>query len=348
MENSTDIPPFEFSDMIQRTIVASLILIISLVGIIGNSLVILAVLLSKKLRTTTNAFVVNLSIADLLTCLVIPWDAVALLGKDGLPVGEWICSIVAAVIFTTVGCSICTLASIATNRLLLITRPTATYRRIYTPKKIAVWLVVIWLVPLLTTTIPPLLNVGALGFNQQFHFCGSIHTHPNYNAFNLIISAVLYPIPCFVIVVSYSLIWIHLHRQAKKLTKRPVSSSPISVSAIANNQDAIPMDQLPVPAATSNANRSPGTSRQTEVTKNMLYVVCGFGLCTTPYSVNLFADDNSPLIPYTTVIVLLNSCINPLIYATKHRDFKTVFGCILRRRWVLIPNPSNFLKALTR
>ncbi|XP_022079999.1 melatonin receptor type 1B-A-like [Acanthaster planci] len=353
MDNSTGRPPFEFSDLTQRAIVATLILIISLIGIAGNSLVILAVLLSTKLRTATNAFVVNLSVADFLTCLVIPWDAVALLSEDdGMLVGEWVCSVVGATIFTTVGCSIYTLASIGLNRFLLITRSTGTYRKIYTPRKIGVWLLVIWLVPLLTCTIPPLLNVGALGFNKQFRFCGSINTHPRYNTYNLIISTVLYPIPFAVIIVSYSLIWIHLRRQAKKLVtsphQRPVTPPPSSVSALSSQKDEIPMSQLPVGVATTNASPPPRKNRQTEVTKNMLYVVCGFGVCLTPYSINLFVNGHSPLIPYTTVIVLLNHCINPLIYATKHRDFKKVFGCIARCQWVLIPNPSNILKALTR
>ncbi|XP_022080001.1 protein trapped in endoderm-1-like [Acanthaster planci] len=243
MDNSTESPLFEFDNLAQRAILATLILIISLIGIAGNSLVILAVLLSTKLRTATNVFVVNLSVADLMTCLVIPWDAVALLSQqEGMPIGEWVCSVVATVIFTTVGCSILTLASISLNRLLLITRSTSTYRKIYTPQKIAIWLVVIWLVPFLTTNIPPLENVGALGFNKQFHLCGSINAHPLHNTYNLIISAILYPIPFAVIIVSYSLIWIHLHRQAKKLAiiSPPVTSPPSSVSTLHSHQYAIP------------------------------------------------------------------------------------------------------------
>ena len=86
--------PFEFSDYKQRVIVAVLYLMVVVLGIFGNTLVILAVLLSKKLRTATNAFVVSLSVADLLTCLGLPWDAAATLGRDGPPFGEWGCSVV--------------------------------------------------------------------------------------------------------------------------------------------------------------------------------------------------------------------------------------------------------------
>ena len=76
-------------------------------------------------------------------------------------------------------------------------------------------------------------------------------------------------------------------------------------------------------------------------------VFCAFVLCLAPYAVNLclYTYTNSPQsILYTVAVVLSNSCINPLIYATKHRDFQTVFRCIVRRRWDDIPQPSDFLK----
>ena len=67
----------------ERVFGAIIVIIVSVVGIFGNSMIILSVIISKKLRTSTNAFVVNLGVADLLTCLFLPWFAVALLGQNG-------------------------------------------------------------------------------------------------------------------------------------------------------------------------------------------------------------------------------------------------------------------------
>ncbi|XP_038044396.1 G-protein coupled receptor moody-like [Patiria miniata] len=342
--NSTGSPPYEFTDYTQRAIVGTLYLIVSLTGLIGNSLVILAVILSKKLRTTTNAFVVNLSIADLLTCLVIPWDAVALLGKDGLPVGEWICSVVAVVQFTTVGCSIFTLASIGLNRWLLITRPGASYRNIFKTKKIAVWLVLTWLVPLLVTIIPPLADVGAVGYNARYRFCGSVTSHPSYNTYNIIIGSVLYPTP-FVVIICYVLIWRHVYRHSKRLR----NPNP-SVQFTSSSSCPQPQSQLPQTTVTSTA-RSQASSflrYQTDITKNMFYIVCAFIVCLGPFAICPSFEACDPAVPYTAAILFANSCINPLIYATKHRDFKTVFGCIVRCHWDSIPESSDFLKRLQR
>ncbi|XP_038044716.1 G-protein coupled receptor moody-like [Patiria miniata] len=359
VHNTTEIPPeFEFSDYNQRVVVAVLYLIASVLGIIGNSLVIFAVILSRKLRTTTNAFVVNLSVADLLTSLVIPWDAVELLGKDGQPINAWICSVVAVLQYTTVGCSMYTLASVGLNRLLLITRPATVYRIIDTPRKITVWLVVTWLVPLLIVLVPPLMDIGGVGYNRKYHNCGSKSYHPRSDTYDVIIAGVLYPIPLITIIVCYALIWRHLNRHAKKMLSAPEdpgqtlnncsSSAPatLSVSVIRSPSAPRQLNRAPTRSQGTVISRSRMNRRQYEITRNMLYVVCAFLLCLTPFAICLFYDNSDPFLPYASAILVFNICVNPLIYATKHRDFKTVFRCILRRKWEDIPEPSDVLKTL--
>ena len=62
----------------------AILLILAVLGTFGNMLVIAAVILSRKLRHATNMFVLNLSIADLLTCAyVVPVQAVAVFPCDG-------------------------------------------------------------------------------------------------------------------------------------------------------------------------------------------------------------------------------------------------------------------------
>ncbi|XP_038044717.1 melatonin receptor type 1B-A-like [Patiria miniata] len=344
--NSTDGSlPFEFSDYNQRVLVAVLYLIASVLGISGNSLVIMAVILSRKLRTTTNAFVVNLSVADLLTSVVIIWDAVELLGKDGQPISDWICRVVSGTQTITTGCSIYTLALIGLQRLLLITRPMTTYRAIYTPNfKIVLWLVAAWSVSLLVTVLPLLFGVGGVGYNPKYHHCGFMSSHPLSTYYNIIIAGALYPIPLIIIVVCYVLIWLHLNRHAKRMVSPPDKSC-----------DSIHMEPRSVTSTTRSlselhraASQPRLDRRQNEITKNMFYVVCAFILCLTPFAICLFYEYSDPVLPYATVTLVFNGCVNPLIYATKHRDFKTVFGCILRRRWNSIPEPSDFLKAMRR
>ncbi|XP_072044898.1 adrenocorticotropic hormone receptor-like [Amphiura filiformis] len=118
-------------------------LIISIFGTTGNSLVIIAILLSRKLQTPTNIFVASLATADLLTCLFLIWNVIALLGRDGwpLPHAEWLCAVAGFAIFTCTGVSVYTLATIALNRFVFITKSLQTYQKIFSPIKIRLMIV---------------------------------------------------------------------------------------------------------------------------------------------------------------------------------------------------------------
>ncbi|XP_038071941.1 melatonin receptor type 1B-A-like [Patiria miniata] len=354
----TESSTFEFSDYTQRVIVATMFLVISLLGIFGNTLVILAVLLSNKVRTATNAFVVNLSVADFLTSLVIPWNAVALLGREGLPVGVWVCSITAAVQYASVGCSIFSLVAIALNRFLLITRPATTYHKVYTPKKIIILLIAIWLVPLSISIVPSFIIIE-FTYNDKLHMCMPISkasTGPATFTYNIIIGGILYPILLINIIVCYVLIWRHLKRHSRRMAMVHKVASDLTPSSIPTTTTVtIPLthmtsnDRIHSPATLSSvpAINSQVRRRQNEITKNMFYVVCAFMLCITPFAV-VGTTKHGPTLPYFFALFFANSCVNPMIYATKHRDFKTIFGCILRRQWAAIPEPSGVLKFVQR
>ncbi|XP_038053931.1 alpha-1D adrenergic receptor-like [Patiria miniata] len=241
-----------------------------------------------------------------------------------------------------------TLASIALQRLLLI-KWQATHRVVYTPKKIVVWLAVAWSIPLLVILIPPLADVGAVGYNKKYHICGFPSTNHRSHDYDLILVIVLYPIPLITIIICYALIWKHLRNHAKKLTA-PESSAKLTFAHMTVvSQSVATVNTCSNHASTSTQgtlSQSQMSRHMTEITKNMFYIVCAFILCLTPCAICLLNDGTDPFLPYAFAIMLFNSCVNPLIYATKHRDFKTVFRCILRRKWEDIPEPSDFLKML--
>ena len=103
MENASNVnvvgeSPFTYGERIG---VAVLILVIFIFGLIGNSIVILAVVLSKELQTVSNVFVVSLAVADLCYCLLLPLsNATALLAPDGWPFeSEILCTMSALMAF---------------------------------------------------------------------------------------------------------------------------------------------------------------------------------------------------------------------------------------------------------
>lgn len=96
---------------------------IVLMTIGGNILVLLAVFVNRKLRTTTNYFVVSLAVADLfLGTLVIPFSAIRQMEQQWI-FGTVFCDIWAAVDVLCCTASILSLCAISIDRYIGVTRP---------------------------------------------------------------------------------------------------------------------------------------------------------------------------------------------------------------------------------
>ena len=351
---TTPTSEFVFDDLWQRCIVAIAILTTSVFGIFGNSLVLFSVFASKKLRTVTNAFVVNLSTADLITSMFIPINAVVLINEQ--LISEWTCAISGGVVYTCVGCSLYTLASIAFNRLMLITRPMSTYNIVFSPFYTTIWIGITWLIPFCVIVFPPLFDIGELGINYKYKICGGKSTHPRKNDYDYAQAAGLYPVPLIIIVVSYSLTYHYLKKKTHKLTKKQgVSNSTFELETSVDGETSLPRNTAYTlsdsPKMSPALQRKPVVAttlkrRQHTITKNMFYVVVAYVLCLTPFAICLLFDSSEPVKPYASTLVLMNSGINPILYGFKHPYFREVFKCILKGKWHRVPEQSDGFRTL--
>ena len=161
-------------DMDARRLLAVLVLVIFVLGVFGNLLVIFAVALSKRLRTTTNVFVVNLAVADFLTSIFLPVHAATLLNQDSCYVPDLLCQFVAAVTLTTLGCSVVTLAQIAFQRFWVIysvLRPKPSFGGVFKTRNIVFMVSFSWLYPVFLMCIIVPAGVGSLGYSKQYKVC---------------------------------------------------------------------------------------------------------------------------------------------------------------------------------
>ncbi|KAJ8034748.1 G-protein coupled receptor moody [Holothuria leucospilota] len=213
---------FVFESYPQRVIIAVLLIVVFVLGTTGNSLTIFAVILSRKLQTVTNVFVINLAVADLLTCLTISFSIVAKLRTSDWPAAtHWTCSIAGGILLMCIGVSVYTLATIALNRYILITK-TSLFWKIYKPPVIAVGVALLWFIPFCITILPAIFGLGALGYNPKYKTCSDISDEylPHINsteAYDFIQLAGFIPIPLFVTFFSYLSIILYVRKNAKNL-----------------------------------------------------------------------------------------------------------------------------------
>ena len=374
--NTTQIDTeYVFCDYTQRLLVASIFTFLSILGVFGNTLVILAVAMSRKLRSATNIFVTNLSIADLISSAMFSGHAAAMVGTSGwpLPEAEWLCSVVSALTIICLGCTTFTLAFIALNRVLLITKSAPFYRNMYTKCKMSLMIGCSWIVPLITTLFPPYFGLVKIGYDYKHKVCTTDHSKANSNYYDLILAAVYYPLPFMIMCSSYLKIVLHVRQHVKHTNKSLFLSNPGTPEGALHTQgQPLSVKSTPTPLSqngTPPQRRKPLSSNETtswthslsrklstlkqsqlqvEITKNTFLVVCAFGITTTPFTFCVLVDACDAILPYFGILLLIGSCVNPLIYSTRHPQFRQVFRCILTCRFGDIPEPSQWMKHVLR
>ena len=112
---------------VERFIVPILFSLVVLIGCFGNSLVIVVVLKNKDFfRTTTNMFILNLSIADLLFLVFcVPFHAIIYTSLNW-PFGEAMCKLVHLIQYASMVASIFTLVCMSVDRYLAVVYPLQT------------------------------------------------------------------------------------------------------------------------------------------------------------------------------------------------------------------------------
>ncbi|XP_038051431.1 G-protein coupled receptor moody-like [Patiria miniata] len=332
--------------------VACVWIIVAVLGITGNTMVILTAILSEHIRTTTNVLVVNLSVADLWTCLSLPWSSVALLSNGTWPLASRIpCQIAAFMWHTGLGASLYNMALIALNRLVKITRPLATYNCIFSPRKMVFMVALSWLVPIFVIIFPLTIGVGGLGLDLRDKTCTDDDSHPRGDEYDLAQTIGFYPIPVTTVIISYAIIYVHVRRHFSKrnFKKKDPARDAVGLSAgMASMSMSTSAEAMEKREYHQGEERKRRISRQQlTITKNLFCVFCAFTLCISPYFISLFFAINRDVFAlYGATILIFNSCVNPIIYGAKHPQFKKVLRPMLLCRWQKIPQPSHTLKAI--
>ena len=254
--------------------------------------------------------------------------------------------------YASVGTSLYTLGAIGINRLILITK-SLLCRRIFTSWKLGIFVASLWIIPGGSLLIALLNGVGVVGIDPVYEKCGRVHTHERARDLDLIMFAVGFSIPYFAVIVSYTWIYMyikkHFKTQKQQLINLQATSSvgPESSSPLSSPQESM-ANEAEITA--TNPRVKEITLQQIQITKNLFVVVCVFFICFLPMGFILLVSNSSPTVVYISwyleLLCLANSAVNFFIYASKHPDFKTVLGHMMRCSYSKIPQPTRLLKFL--
>ena len=353
-------------DYTQRAIIVGIITVVFIAGITGNTLVILAVTLSRRLRSSTNWFIVNLAVTDFITCLFIPVCIVTLSSKREWPLPEWVCAVSAGTTFICVTSSTTNLALIGFNRWYLLTKPLVSFQKTFTRKNLFLMVSCAWLYSLLLVAIPPLAGVGGLGYSFKYKTCTVVNDAQGVEFYGVILGFGMVFLPAIPIVTFYILIFRFVRRHTRKMATHvsmAVATSTEGISedvsfashlSVEESEHGSPSSiQIDTPKS---AQERPSTERpstgfsqeQVTITKKLALIVCVFFACFLPIMVCTIvpSDATDPAVPWAEVLVLMNSCVNPMIYARTIPAFREVMGCILRCKYDSIPEPIDFIRRL--
>ena len=120
------------------------IAVIAAMGVVGNLFTIGAICIYKRLRVRGHAFIINLSIADLIVVSYIMPVGLVTSQFNMNPFGETMCQINAFLVMTSCGVSTQTLMLISIERYFHICKMKY-YRKIFTPKLIGLYIALSWI-----------------------------------------------------------------------------------------------------------------------------------------------------------------------------------------------------------
>ncbi|XP_051496882.1 D(1) dopamine receptor-like [Apus apus] len=338
-----------------RVLTAAFLFLLILSTLLGNTLVCVAVVKFRHLRSkVTNFFVISLAVSDLLVAvLVMPWKAATqVLGS--WPFGAF-CDVWVAFDITCSTASILNLCIISVDRYWAISNPFC-YQRNMTQHVALTMIGVTWLLSLLISFIPVQL---------EWHKDGGLQSHqePGFNAtreaencdsslnrtYAISSSLISFYIPVAIMVGMYTRIFHIARRQIRR-----ISSQERAVERAPN----CPSINCPHEASLKNSFK-----KETKVLKTLSIIMGVFVFCWLPFFVlncmvpfcdlDLHQPGELPCVSKTVFNIFVwfgwaNSSLNPIIYAF-NADFRRAFaillgcGCLCPSNAVETVNISNEL-----
>lgn len=315
---------------VETALTATFMVIVSVVGTAGNSLVILAILYKRRLRNIPNYFIFDLAVCDLLTVSL----AVPLRLVEGFQPGSIPCSIVIAVTILFDGLSRINIIFISIDRLIAVKFPFA-YNACMTPATVAIFVTSGWIIMTLFATLP-VLGVGLAPAEFLRQNEGLCFFSTNLSTAYLLVFLIGFclmplllatPINCFLLKAS--------HRQMRVIHIQHAQVES-TLNTYSQNASALSFGGSDQPANVLQQNRT-FALKQRRIVRMVTILVGLFIILVLPITIidlmGAFGVTSyvPPLVAKIAVcMIYTNATINVFVYAGFNGEFRRTFCEIFR------------------
>ncbi|XP_075587813.1 allatostatin-A receptor isoform X2 [Dermatophagoides farinae] len=303
--NNNNVNPFETLQKVVSIIVPILFAVIVIVGLVGNSLVVIVVKCNPQMYSTTNLLIINLAIADLLFIIFcVPftaWDY----AFPYWPFGSVWCKVVQYLIVVCAYASIYTLVLMSLDRYLAVAHPIRSIS-LRTVKNANRAILILWIFILLFC-IPTFITHNVSYDNSSdgvYSVCNFLTEEYSYALYQVIFCLFSYVIPILLILILYILM-------LKRLWFSGIPGRNMSSESVRSKK---------------------------KVTRMVVIVVIIFACCWCPIQIilvlrsfNVYELSTTKVIIQITgqVLAYMNSCMNPILYAFLSENFRKAFRRVI-------------------
>ena len=282
------------------------LVLMNVLSLVGNILVCVSVYRNRRLRTTTNFYIIALAISDLLSAVfVMPLGAGVLISSRWV-FGQVLCQCHAFFSLFAIYVSPVTMGLTAVNRFVRICKSERQYKSLFSAKKSCALLAVIWTFVASYTLVPRLFGLQAYEFVPGYAQCSIAHlTEVGRMIHYGIVVTLFFITPLIATIISY-------FKVAKKIRQHNRSNA---ISAIQRGRSYTEI-----------------SSQEIKLSKSLFAVVFAFMMCWIPFWVivvlrRFHLVDVMPRSVELLCIFLFyfSNTINPFIYAGMNPLFKREF-----------------------
>lgn len=280
------------------------------VGILGNGLVLVVMISIKELRTTTNAFIINQSVIDMVTSILLfaMFIAPPLPVPEREPAADFVCAIWNSkyIFWAMTVASTFNLVLLTLERYVAVVFPVI-YRNHFSNRRTPALAAVPWIIGFVYKIYWAVVNQHSNGN------CDVQYTSPQLKVLaGCMTFLITFLLPLVIMAFAYSSI--------EKTLRQRVDND----AAESNRRQTLNANSTPNPPA-NHRERA-----RVNVIKTLIIVSVTYAICWAPnhiiyLSYNLGKGENlitGPFYNFTVYLAFFNMCINPFIYTLKYRHFR--------------------------